>query len=93
MTHIWSSQCLCVRVGERVRVSLPVCVCEPARVLGHSVCMYVCVYVHLPRKCFHRRWFYRCVSAVDRHVFVGLREDLAPRGCSCAAFVDPTVIF
>lgn len=83
------SMCKSGRARERILAS--VCVCEPARVCPGTV--YVCVYVHLPRKCFHRRWFYRCVSAVDRHVFVGLREDLAPRGCSCAAFEDPTVIF
>lgn len=85
------SMCKSGRARARILASVCVCVRARARVPGNSVC--VCVYVHLPRKCFHRRWFYRCVSAVDRHVFVGLREDLAPRGCSCAAFEDPTVIF
>lgn len=80
---------MCKSGRARARILASVCVCVSPRACAREQC----VYVHLPRKCFHRRWFYRCVSAMDRHVFVGLREDLAPRGCSCAAFEDPTVIF
>lgn len=42
--------CLCVWVGERVRVSLSMCACV-------CECIYVCDYIHQPRKYFHRCWF------------------------------------
>lgn len=69
--------CLCVWVGERVRVSLSMCV---------SVCVYTCVSTYICRENVSTVAGFGRLPVIDLYVFVVFCRDLCSLRCCGSAF-------